>query len=64
MRGVDVQVADWSGLTVTRDTLDGGMPLGVASLTVSGLPAASTNRALLLQPGTTPERARARCAAR
>jgi hypothetical protein len=59
--GSDVQVADWSGLTVTRGMVDGGMPTGVASLTVSGLPAASTNRALLLQPGTTLNGARPVC---
>lgn len=51
--GHEVQVVDWAGVTVTRGVLDGGLPLGTAALTLAGLPAASGERALLLQPGTT-----------
>ena len=52
-QGHDIQVVDWAGLTVTQGTLGGGMAAGVLSQTVTGLPAASANRAVLLQPGTT-----------
>ena len=59
--GFDLQVVDWAGLTVVRGTLDGGLPLGAASVTVPGLPAASGDRALMLQPGTTFNGARSIC---
>ncbi len=59
--GFDLQVVDWAGLTVVRGTLDGGLPLTAASVTLPGLPAASGDRALLLQPGTTFNGARPLC---
>jgi hypothetical protein len=49
--GYDVQVVDWSGITVVRGVTDGGIVAGVASLSVTGLAAAGLNRAVLLQPG-------------
>ncbi len=50
--GFDLQVVQWEGLSVARGTVTGGLPDGGSSLTVAGLPAAGTNRAVLLQPGT------------
>lgn len=44
----EVQVAQLSGLTVTRGSVDAG--LGGASASVSGLPAASLNSMVLVQP--------------
>jgi hypothetical protein len=61
-QGHDVQVVDWAGLTVTRGSLDGGLPMGSASVTLSGLPPASNNRALLVQPGVTNTSTRPVCA--
>ena len=49
--GHDVQVVDWAGITVTRGAVDGGFPTDAGTLTITGLPAASANRALLIQPG-------------
>jgi hypothetical protein len=49
--GYDVQVVDWAGITVTRGTVAGGVPMGATSASVTGLPAASNNRAMLIQPG-------------
>lgn len=49
--GYDVQVVDWAGLTVVRGVIDGGLPTGVASDSVTGLAAAGLNRAVLVQPG-------------
>ena len=51
--GYDVQAVDVAGITVLRGVVDGGMPAGASTLTVTGLPNASMNRAVLLQPGTT-----------
>ena len=53
--GYDLQVVDWAGITVERGTLDAGagagMASGVASTTLTGLPVASLNRAVLVQAG-------------
>lgn len=48
--GHDVQVVEWEGVTVTRGVAN--VPAGMATVTVSGLSAASGERALLMQPGT------------
>ncbi|MFT3712939.1 MAG: hypothetical protein QM817_35250 [Archangium sp.] len=61
--GADVQLLFWDGLTVTRGRVDGGMPLGVNSVTVSGLPAVGTNTALLVAPSTTLDGQRQMCSA-
>lgn len=59
--GADVQLLSWSGLTVTRARVDGGMPDGVATVTLTGLPAVSTNQAVLASPATTLDGARTMC---
>ena len=45
----DLEVVELAGLTVTRGTEDGGMPLQTYFINASGLPAASTNTAVLTQ---------------
>lgn len=50
--GLDVQVAEWDGVTVTRALLDGGLPVGVTAAAFGGLPPASQATVALLQPNT------------
>lgn len=59
--GYDLQVVQWDGLTVDRGFVDGGMPLGALSASVTALPAAGSNRAVLAQPHTTVDGARPLC---
>ncbi|MDP3158175.1 MAG: hypothetical protein Q8N23_36220 [Archangium sp.] len=58
--GHDVQVVAWDGVTVTRGMAI--VPAGMATATVSGLAAASGERALLMQPGTAFNASRIICA--
>lgn len=58
--GHDVQVVEWAGVTVTRGVAT--VPAGLATATVTGLSAASSDRALLLQPGTAFNGTRVICA--
>ncbi len=58
--GHDVQVVEWDGVTVTRGMAI--VPAGMATATVSGLAAASGERALLMQPGTAFNASRVICA--
>jgi hypothetical protein len=60
--GHDVQVVDWAGITVTRGTMDAGIPMGAASSSISGLSAASNNRAVIIQPGISSTSTRPVCA--
>jgi hypothetical protein len=46
----DIQVVDFSGLSVTHGQLDAGLATGTAAVNVNNLPAASTNTALVVQP--------------
>jgi len=47
-----VQIVDFAGVTVTRDVIDAGFPVGTASLTLQNLPASSANTAVLVQART------------
>lgn len=47
--GYDVQVAEWNGVSVTHDAVDGGLPVGALSATVT-MPPGSTSSVLLVQP--------------
>lgn len=47
-----VQIVDLAGVTVTRDVVDAGFLAGMATLQLAGLPASSTNTALLAQVRT------------
>ncbi|MBM4779474.1 MAG: hypothetical protein GQE15_17340 [Archangiaceae bacterium] len=50
--GYELQAVEWQGLTVTRGAFDGGFGPAVTDLVSSGLPPASTQRALLTQATT------------
>lgn len=51
--GVELQTVEWTGVTVTRGALDGGMDAGVALASVMASPGAPPQRtALLTQTGT------------
>lgn len=51
-QGIDVQAVEWDGVTVTRGELDGGLAVGQTTRSVLGLTPATTQRAVLAQPGT------------
>jgi hypothetical protein len=59
--GYDVQAVQWEGVTVERGFVDGGFPDGAGTLTVTGLPGAGLNRALLTQPHAALDGARPLC---
>ncbi|MFO0599754.1 MAG: hypothetical protein U0228_30885 [Myxococcaceae bacterium] len=60
--GLDLQVLEWNGVTVTRGGVeDGGIDAGEFSRTFSGLPAASGSSTVLVQPSTTTLNNRAVC---
>lgn len=51
--GIELQAVEWTGVSVTRGSLDGGMDAGVALATVMLVPGAPPQRsALLTQTGT------------
>lgn len=50
--GFDLQTVEWTGLTVARGELDGGMGSGVGFASVTVLPSPSLQHALLSQSGT------------
>ncbi|MCC6333289.1 MAG: hypothetical protein IT380_04795 [Myxococcales bacterium] len=52
--GAQVNVAQWTGVTVTRVSVDGGIPMGVSSVTVEGLPVATSSNVVVVAQATAP----------
>lgn len=52
--GAEVNVAQWTGVTVTRVSVDGGIPMGVSSVTVEGLPATASSNVVVVAQATAP----------
>jgi hypothetical protein len=50
----DLQLVDFEGVSVTRGVVDAGLPPGVASALVAGLPAVGPNTVLMVQPRAAP----------
>ncbi|MGV3619888.1 MAG: hypothetical protein ACO1OB_03670 [Archangium sp.] len=59
--GYEHQLVEWRGVEVTAGSLDGGFAAGQSEVTVTGLPAVSTDAVLLVQAGLSNSNEMAAC---